>query len=324
MRHVEFAPLGRSVPVLGFGCASLGSRVDTKRGTAALARAFESGVSWFDVAPSYGDGNAETILGAFVAGKRSQVVLCTKVGMLPGRSSLTARVMKPVAQRALRIAPKLRHVVVRHRASPERVALTGAFIEASLQASLKRLRTDFVDVLALHEASLTDVEREDVLRALESVVSAGYARCISMAGDVRVGLRAVGLSEGIRILQLPNNPFEANVEMARKKMPAGRSVGFVTHSVYGHAGALDRLAELIGSNPDRCALFEEHGYCGAEREVAAAFLLDFALASNPEGVVLLSMYEPSHLRFNLDRVGASAARETVLALREQLGLRSEV
>jgi aryl-alcohol dehydrogenase-like predicted oxidoreductase len=321
MRLVEFAPLGRSVSALGFGCASLGSRVDAKRGTAALTRAFEAGISWFDVAPSYGDGNAEEILGRFLVGKRSQVVLCTKVGLLPGRASLPARIAKPVAQRALRIAPGLRELIVKGRAPAHRVELTGTFIEASVQESLKRLQTDHIDVLALHEANETDVEREDVLRALESVVSAGSVRSISMAGDVHVGLKAVGFSERIGILQLANSPFEPNVALAKARVPSGRMIGFVVHSVYGHTAALDRLTGMIENDSAKSALMEAHGYCGAARAMATAFLLDYALASNREGVVLFSMYEPVHLRFNLGRVAASPSSESVLSLSDRLGLR---
>src|SRR5260221_4968652 len=95
MRHVEFAPLSRTVSVAGFGCASLGSRVDAKRGTAALARAFDAGITWFDVAPSYGDGQPEGLLGKYLASKRSQVVICTKSGYVPARVSLAITLAMP-------------------------------------------------------------------------------------------------------------------------------------------------------------------------------------------------------------------------------------
>jgi hypothetical protein len=54
------------------------------------------------------------------------------------------------------------------------------------------------------------------------------------------------------------------------------------------------------------------------RKIAAAFLLDFALASNPDGVVLLSMYQPLHLSSNLDRLTASPPPEVVLNVRNRL------
>jgi aryl-alcohol dehydrogenase-like predicted oxidoreductase len=318
MRRVEFAPLARSISAIGFGCASLGSRVDGKRGTAALARAYDAGVTWFDVAPSYGDGHAEVLLGKFLAGKRSQVVVCTKVGIVPGRVSLAMRIAKPVVQWAIVLRPELRKHVTSFRSPAQRVELTGPFIESSIVESLRRLQTDYVDVLALHEANLDDVQRDDVLRALDNVISKGYARAISLAGDLVVALAAVALSERFRIIQFANNLFTPNVALANQQLPPGRSVAFVTHSVYGHDGLLDALTAIIAKQADKRALMGSMGYRDAPRKAAAAFLLDFALASNPEGVVLLSMYEPRHFSFNLSRLTTSPQAKVVLDLASRL------
>ena len=219
MRRVEFAPLARSISAIGFGCASLGSRVDGKRGTAALARAYDAGVTWFDVAPSYGDGHAEVLLGKFLAGKRSQVAVCTKVGIVPGRVSLAMRIAKPVVQWAIVLRPELRKPVPSFRPPAQRVELTGPLIESSIVESLRRLQTDYIDVLALHEATLDDVQRDDVLRALDNVISKGYARAISLAGDLVVALAAVALSERFRIIQFANNLFAPNVALANQQLP---------------------------------------------------------------------------------------------------------
>jgi len=76
--------------------------------------------------------------------------------------------------------------------------------------------------------------------------------------------------------------------------------------------------ESIRTKPAECRLLESAGYRGSAAEMAAAFLLDFALASNRDGMVLLSMYEEKHLRSNLDRLAASPAPDAVLGLRDQL------
>ena len=318
MRRVEFAPLARSISAIGFGCASLGSRVDGKRGTAALARAYDAGVTWFDVAPSYGDGHAEVLLGKFLAGKRSQVAVCTKVGIVPGRMSLAIRIAKPVVQWAIVLRPELRKHVTSFRPPAQRVKLTGPFIESSIVESLRRLQTDYVDVLALHEANLEDVKRDDVLRALDNAISKGYARAISLAGDLVVALAAVALSERFRIIQFANNLFAPNVALVKQQLPANRAVGFVTHSVFGHDGSLDALAAMIEKGVGKRGLMDSAGYRDPPRKAAAAFLLDFALASNSDGVVLLSMYQPQHFSFNLSRLTTSPPTEVVLDLASRL------
>jgi aryl-alcohol dehydrogenase-like predicted oxidoreductase len=318
MRRVEFAPLARIMSAIGFGCASLGSRVDGKRGTAALARAYDAGVTWYDVAPSYGDGHAEILLGKFLAGKRSQVAVCTKVGIVPGRVSLAMRIIKPVVRKAIVLRPDFRKHVTSFRPPAQRVELTGSFIEFSIVERLRRLQTDYLDVLALHEATIDDVQRDDVLRALDNVISKGYARAISLAGDLDVALAAVVLSERFRVIQFANNLFAPNVALAKQQLPANRAVGFVTHGVYGHDGSLDALAAMIAKQADKRALMDCMGYCDTPRKASAAFLLDFALASNPEGVVLLSMYQPQHFSFNLSRLTTSPPAGVVLDLASRL------
>jgi aryl-alcohol dehydrogenase-like predicted oxidoreductase len=318
MRHVELAPLARSVSVVGFGCASLGSRVDGKRGTAALARAFDAGITWFDVAPSYGDGHAEVLLGKYLAGKRSQVAVCTKVGSVPGRVSIAMQLAKPLLQWALVLRPQLRKLAGRFRPPAKHAELTGAFIESSIVESLCRLQTDYVDVIAMHDATLDELQRDDVLRALDNVIGKGYARVISLAGDLVVALAVVAGSERFRIVQFANNLFAPNVALAKQQLPANRTVGFVTHSVYGHQGALDALVAIIKKEASKRALMESAGYGGTPLNAAAAFLLDWALASNPDGVVLLSMYHPQHFRFNLSRLTKSPPAEVVLDLAARL------
>ena len=66
MRRVVLGGTGIETSALGFGCASLGSRVDAREGARALAAAHEGGVTWFDLAPVYGGGRAEAIAAPFL------------------------------------------------------------------------------------------------------------------------------------------------------------------------------------------------------------------------------------------------------------------
>ena len=79
----------------------------------ALNRAFDAGVTWFDVAPSYGDAEAETILGEFARGKRDKIQICTKVGIRPARTPFAMRAAKPILRCAVDTVPMLRKYVTR-------------------------------------------------------------------------------------------------------------------------------------------------------------------------------------------------------------------
>src|SRR5580704_13274852 len=108
MRTVVCPGLGREVSALGFGCAPLGSRISEAQGLRALGLAFERGVTWYDVAPSFGDGEAEGILGKFLAGRRDRVAICTKFGIPRPVISSAMRLIRPAARAMARALPLLR------------------------------------------------------------------------------------------------------------------------------------------------------------------------------------------------------------------------
>ena len=118
---MECRRLGRTgleVSVLGFGCGSVGGlfvRGDRRDMASAFARAIDLGINYFDTAPSYGDGLSETNLGLALKELRSDVVIGTKV-------LLTTKDMENI-ERA---------------------------IFESVEASLKRLRRDRIDLMQLH------------------------------------------------------------------------------------------------------------------------------------------------------------------------------
>ena len=85
MRRVTLGATGIETSVLGFGAAGLGSRVGAEEGARALAEAFDGGVTWLDLAPVYGGGEAEAIAAPFLARHREAVQVATKAGLALGR-----------------------------------------------------------------------------------------------------------------------------------------------------------------------------------------------------------------------------------------------
>lgn len=279
MRTVACPGVG-AVSALGFGCASLGSRISEKTGRAAIDAALQSGITWFDVAPSYGDGKAETILGQALKGANAHIV--TKAGLVAGRRNPVKAAIGAVARPVVAAIPALRPLVKRFRPdNARRLPLDAETLRISLLQSLERLgRTDLA-VFALHEPSLDDVRNEAVIRALDDIKAEGLAARIAIAGDPEIfaAARAAGLPADT--LQTANSPFVKGL--------LGVSAGTftVTHSVFGVAGALDRLKRL-----------PESALRTAGFPTAADALLTYAFAANPNGVVLTSAYAPSHLAAN--------------------------
>lgn len=273
MRRIRLPGTATETSWLGFGCASLGSRISARAGLAALSRAHEAGVTWFDLAPAYGAGQAEEIFAQFLTGRRDSVQVLTKVGLAPPPRARLMRAAMTVARPALGLLRGLRGKTNSVRAlSNQRVPLTPDLIEASVANSLRRLGTSHVDVLALHDPNPADVAHEEVLRALERVLSRGQARFIGVAGSLEACRAGAAPDMPYTILQTAVRPGEDVFVPLRTAAP--RQILTIGHSVFrGDADA--RLGR--------------------------------ALKQNPDGITLLSMFSPAHLANNLAEAERAAA-----------------
>lgn len=295
MRRVTLGTTGIETSCLGFGCASLGSRVGEAAGLRALAAAADAGVAWFDLAPLYGAGRAEEVAGRFLKGRpRDSVQIASKVGLAPGvRPRGLKAALMPLARAAVAAVPSLRGVLRRGGAQPaEALPLTPALLTGTIEESLRRLGTDHLDLYALHgvaAGALTD----EVARTLEDIRAAGKARAVAVASDAAAGLAAIARGAPFGAVQaaLPA-PGEAD-----DLLPAARAAGFgtIVHSVLGIDGAFAALKARAAADPAFRASLGE----GELDAAVAARLLARAFALDPDGVVLVSMFSARSLAANL-------------------------
>ncbi|MGH6864129.1 MAG: aldo/keto reductase, partial [Methylocella sp.] len=258
MRTVVCHGLGREVSALGFGCASLGSGVSEAQGLRALGVAFERGVTWYDVAPPYGDGEAEGILGKFLTGRRDRVAICTKFGLPRPVISPAMRFIRPAARAMARAFPQLRGGMAKARAVGSRDRLRAEQIESSVEESLRRLRTDYIDVLVLHEPAPRDCASDTILRELRRVIEKGYVRCVAIAGTPEAIVAGARASELYKIAQLPDDPFVPAVAGVKGALAGDASLFVVTCSVFGAHERLSHL--LVGGGGRLGALASQLGY----------------------------------------------------------------
>jgi aryl-alcohol dehydrogenase-like predicted oxidoreductase len=167
---------------IGLGTHALHRLLSKRARQDLLAAAYGRGLRYFDTAPSYGAGIAELELGRFTAARRSELVLATKFGITAGR--LAAAVPGWVyAQMALRVLAKATGTKRIFNRAPLR-DFSAAQARASLESSLRRLGTDYVDVLYLHEPRLELLgDPEPLIRALEALKVAGKVRYFGLSGD---------------------------------------------------------------------------------------------------------------------------------------------
>ncbi len=147
---MEQRNLGKSgllVSVVGIGCNNFGGRIDFDASKAVIHKALDLGITLFDTADTYGNrGGSETILGQVLGEERKNIVLATKFGW----DMDDAGKMKGASRR---------------------------YIMSAVQASLKRLKTDYIDLYQLHKPD-PRTPIEETLRTLNDLVRMGMVRYI--------------------------------------------------------------------------------------------------------------------------------------------------
>jgi aryl-alcohol dehydrogenase-like predicted oxidoreductase len=145
---MKFRRIGRSelsVSAIGLGCNGFGGRVASDVARAIVAKALDDGINFFDTADIYGNGGgSEMVLGDVLATQRRSVVIATKFGRYQSGGG-----------------PKVPDVAWHMR--------------ASLEASLRRLRTDYIDLFQLH-GPVSNSAMGEILRELEDLVDEGKVR----------------------------------------------------------------------------------------------------------------------------------------------------
>lgn len=193
---------------LVFGCAAVGGRVSAAASLRAMSAAHERGVTTFDTARSYGYGDAESILGKFLSGRRHTAQVVTKAGIAAPRSSPILRVAKAAARSVFARIPSARQLV-RPALGKQHSGghFSAAELEQSLTTSLRSLQTDYVDAFMLHACTQEVVADENVLRTLQGFVRRGMARRIGVAS---------GISEAKLWLECDGDP---TIEIAAAQLP---------------------------------------------------------------------------------------------------------
>ena len=163
---------------LGLGCATFGGSKSKKVALRSLHHAFEHDVIYYDVARSYGYGQAESILGQFAKGRRDKIIITTKFGIAPPRPFPFMTQVKDMVRFARKIAPGLTSKAInsysvknvsRPKVSPEMTV-------QSLEKSLLELKTDYVDFFLLHDVPFEDAIREEMFYQLEKEKEKGKIR----------------------------------------------------------------------------------------------------------------------------------------------------
>jgi aryl-alcohol dehydrogenase-like predicted oxidoreductase len=216
--------LGRSgltVSALGLGCMGMSyayGAADRTESLVTIRSALDLGVTFLDTADLYGAGENEKLVGEAIAGRREEVVLATKFGILPD----------PATGR------------------PAGVDGSPGYVRAAIDRSLTRLGVDHVDLYYQHRPD-PDVPIEETVGAMAELVAAGKVRHLGLSEASVATIRRAAAVHPITAVQSEWSLFSRDIEAA--VVPACRElgIGLVPYSPLGRGlltGALTSADEL--------------------------------------------------------------------------------
>lgn len=222
MQQRQLGPNGPTVSALGLGCMGMSdfysTAQDEKEAIATLHRALELGVTLLDTADMYGPHTNEQLVGQAIKGKRQQVFLATKFGILRDPTDPAAR---GVSSR------------------PE-------YIRRSVEGSLKRLGVDEIDLYYQHRVD-PQVPIEDVVGTMADLIREGKIRHIGLSEASVTTLERAHKVHPITALQTEYSLWTRDAEQGVLAACERLGIGFVPYSPLGRGfltGAIQRPEDL--------------------------------------------------------------------------------
>lgn len=173
---------------------------DDAESVAAIGRALDLGVGWIDTAPAYGLGHAETLVGQAIRGRRDEVVIATKCGLVwddPAQGRVTNR-------------------------------LTAASIEKEADDSLKRLGIESIDLYQIHWPN-PDPGVEEAWEALARLIERGKVRHAGVSNFSVAQLQRAQALHPVTSLQPPYSLLDRGVEAELLPYCAAHDIGVVAY-----------------------------------------------------------------------------------------------
>jgi len=245
MEYRTVGKTGIKVSNLCFGTMSFGGNADEETSKAMYQRCREAGINFFDTADVYNGGRAEEILGACIAHERDQIVLTTKV-FWPTGADVNAQGLSR------------RHII------------------QGVEASLKRLKTDYIDFYFVHDFD-ENTPMEETLRALDDLQRQGkilYPAVSNWAAwqiSKALGISAKEQLARFELIQPMYNLVKRQAEVEILPMARSEQIGVITYSPLG-AGLLTGKYG-VNKRPEHGRIIEDARYrdrYGAEEDFVTA------------------------------------------------------
>lgn len=278
MERTVLGKTGLEVSRLGIGLSEVGfnlTHAETDQASKVMNEALDSGINFLDTAACY--GISEELVGAAVSHRRDEFVLATKAGHFLPRG--------------------------------EGQDWTYDLVTSSIDRSLRRMKTDHIDLVQLHSCSVEVLERGEVVQALRDARDAGKTRFIGYSGDNENAERAVS-SGAFDTLQTSFNLVDQKAR--RRLLPEAeqQGMGIIIKRPIGNAvWRSPRDPHPYDHNPTyteeyfrRAGIMLGEGSLPDEPDDRILLSMGFTFAHPEVDVAIIGTQRPEHMRSNIELV----------------------
>ncbi len=239
LHPVALGHTGITTSALALGCARLGSvltPLNRSECVALIREAYALGVRHFDTASIYGHGDSERFLGEALAAHRDQVCLSSKAGQRLGTAQALLTPFKAPLRWLAAQRSGLRRSVAAQRARPLPRCFEPDFIEQSLRASLRRLRTDHLDVFYLHSPPAGTLGNPRLMARIERLRAQGLFRSFGVSCDSAELVWEAAAHEAVSVVQFAHDGSTRTQAQLAELARCGKAAvlrGVMTHTPHG-------------------------------------------------------------------------------------------
>ncbi len=302
MRQITLANSNIQTSILGFGCAGLMGAGSESERMSLLSTVLAEGVSHFDVAPYYGYGEAEAMLGRFSQSCRDKLTITTKFGIQPPQNITGIKAITAIARKIAKVNPFLRKILTQQG---NKLIKTNVFgvneAEKSLESSLRSLKTDYIDIYLLHDCQLVDTQSPELLIFLEDAVKAGKIRAFGIGTDIQqVQLITNSQPQFSHLIQFEHNIVDRNLE----KIKPVENQSIITHRAI--ATRFQQINNFLQLNPETSQQWSRNLNQDLNNsDTLAQLMLNYAVQNNSNGITLFSSQKCHRVCQNIRSVSQS-------------------
>jgi len=256
MKYKNFGNTDLKVSELGLGCQSLGGGLyhrDDKESIKILHKAFEYGINFYDVSDHHSLGMSEKLLGRAFKDRRDRVIITSKAGLMYSQAGSFILKVRSLARPVSGFLQPFKSSLHYFRASQLRFNYSEEYITQSVEKSLIRLQTDYLDLFQLYKPSASIIENGEFIETLEKLKGKGKIRyygitCLTVV-DALLCLKHPGISSvQVAISLIDQEAMTKLLPLVQEKRVAviarhPRAIGLFTHSqgdIMGDTSAYSR------------------------------------------------------------------------------------